>query len=144
MSDTHGLLRPEVASALKGCSMILHAGDVGEGVLDKLQRISTTVAVRGNTDRWPWGAKLHLTERVQIHNWTFHVVHDLASFPTVPQDTQVVVHGHSHRWSCIEENGIWYVNPGSAGPRRFNLPITLGIAVIEGSQIRFERIDIEA
>ncbi len=62
----------------------------------------------------------------------------------MPQDTQVVVHGHSHRWSCIEENGIWYVNPGSAGPRRFNLPITLGIAVIEGSQIRFERIDIEA
>ena len=59
------------------------------------------------------------------------MVHDLASFPTVPQDTQVVVHGHSHRWSCIEENGIWYVNPGIGGSRRFNLPITLGIAVIE-------------
>lgn len=144
ISDTHGLLRPEAVTALQDCSIILHAGDVGEGVLERLQRVARTVAVRGNTDRGPWAGQLRLTEQIQIAGRNFHIVHDLASFPSIPSGTEIVIHGHTHRWSCAEEDGVWYVNPGSAGPRRFNLPITLGVMIIHNSQIHFERIDIKA
>lgn len=145
ISDTHGLLRPQAQAVLRDCSVILHAGDIGEGVLEKLRSIAdTVVAVRGNTDVGTWAQRLRLTEQVEVVGLKFHIVHDLVRFPVVPPDTHVVVHGHSHRWSCVHEDGIWYINPGSAGPRRFTLPITLGVAEIVGSSIRFERIEIEA
>lgn len=143
ISDTHGLLRPEAADALRGCSRIIHAGDVGEGVLEQLQRIAPTTAVRGNTDMGLWAAKLRMTEQLEVSGYAFHVVHDLAGFPQIPSGVDVVVHGHSHRWSCSEEDGVWYINPGSAGPRRFGLPITLGLLIIEGPDLHVERIEID-
>lgn len=142
ISDTHGLLRPEAAEALRGCSLILHAGDVGEGVVEKLEKIAPTEVVRGNTDIGSWAAALRITEQVEIAGRSFHIVHDLASFPQIPSGVDVVIHGHTHRWSSLEEDGVWYINPGSAGPRRFDLPITLGLFIIEGSDFSVKRIDL--
>jgi len=96
ISDTHGLLRPEAAAALQDCSIILHAGDIGEGVLEKLRRTAdTVVAVKGNTDMWPWSKNLRLTEQVEIEGLKFFIVHNLAQFGAVPADVDVVVHGHT-------------------------------------------------
>lgn len=145
ISDTHGLLRPEALEALRGCDTILHAGDVGAGVLEKLKRtFHTVVAVRGNTDWGPWGQTLRWTEQVDVSGLKFYIVHDLSRSPAVPEGVHVVVHGHTHRWSSAQEGGLWYINPGSIGPRRFDLPITLGIAVVEGPNIQLKRITIEA
>ena len=127
-SDTHGLLRPEALEALTGCELIVHAGDVGKPeILEKLQAVAPVVAVRGNIDTGEWASRLPLTAVVEAKGariYVIHDVHDLAIDPAA-EGFAIVVSGHSHKASREERSGVLYLNPGSAGPRRFRLPITL-------------------
>ena len=127
VSDTHGLLRPQALAALAGSDAIVHAGDVGDpAILDALARIAPVTAVRGNNDRGAWAEALPEIARLAIGAARILVVHDLA---TLAQrgDANVVVSGHSHRPRCERRDGVLYVNPGSAGPRRFSLPVCVGL-----------------
>ncbi|OWW22937.1 phosphodiesterase [Noviherbaspirillum denitrificans] len=133
ISDTHNLLRPEAALALKGVSRIIHAGDICDAhVLRELEAIAPVTAVRGNNDRGPWAHTLHERERIDIGGVAIYVVHDLHDLDVVPEreGIKVVVSGHSHRPLMKMENGVLYINPGSAGPRRFTLPISIGFLEI--------------
>lgn len=137
ISDTHNLLRPEARAALAGVDHIIHAGDIcNAAVLEDLARIAPVTAVRGNNDRS--GAVMALPERVtlELAGVTIHVVHDLHDLDLAPpaHGIDVVVSGHSHRPLSKRENGVLYVNPGSAGPRRFKLPISLAfLEIIDGA-----------
>ena len=129
ISDTHGLLRPEALAFLQGCHHIVHAGDIGNpAVLAALAAIAPLTAVRGNNDTGAWASGLRETEIVQLGETTLYVIHDLAQLQIDPIATGVraVVSGHSHRPRIEERDGVLYVNPGSAGPRRFRLHIALG------------------
>lgn len=133
ISDTHNLLRTEARMALKGVDHIIHAGDICDAaVLRELEAIAPVTAVRGNNDRGAWAEGLHERERIDIGGLTIYVVHDLHDLDVVPEKAgiKVVVTGHSHRPLMKMENGVLYVNPGSAGPRRFTLPISLGFLEI--------------
>ena len=134
ISDTHGLLRPEAVAALRGVEHILHAGDVGDiAVLDALQEIAPVTAIRGNVDVSGACAKLPATDVVELGDKLFylvHSVHDLDINPVVA-GVAVVVSGHSHRASVEVRDGVVYFNPGSAGPRRFSLPVTVGFVTVE-------------
>ena len=136
ISDTHGLIRTEALKALARSDVILHAGDVGSPhVLHALRCIAPVIAVRGNTDREQWIHVLSVTETVEIAGFMFHVLHDLSCFDLDPvaSGMHAVISGHSHRPSISTAKGILYLNPGSAGPRRFSLPVTLArIAVSQG------------
>ena len=126
IADTHGLLRPEAANALAGCDAIVHAGDVGQpAVLEALAAIAPVTAIRGNVDRW--ADELPDTEILRFADRLIYVLHDLNTLDLDPAAAgfDVVVSGHSHRPKIVEDNGVLYLNPGSAGPRRFRLPITL-------------------
>ncbi|MEM6264630.1 MAG: metallophosphoesterase family protein [Bacteroidota bacterium] len=128
ISDTHGLLRPEAIQALTGVAHILHAGDVGKvEVLDHLTEIAPVTVIRGNVDRRPGVGELPLTEAVELGGVWFYLVHDIEDLDIDPIEAgmQVVVYGHSHIPKVEEKNGVLFVNPGSAGPRRFKLPVTL-------------------
>jgi uncharacterized protein len=128
ISDTHGLLRDEAVQALRGVDLILHAGDVGDpAILQALKAIAAVVAVRGNIDTAPWAAELPLTAVVEAGSATFYILHDLHDLDLNPKATgfHCVVSGHSHKPSQHEHDGVLYINPGSAGPRRFDLPISL-------------------
>ncbi len=138
ISDTHGLLRPEAVDFLRGCDRIVHAGDVCDAsVLEGLAAIAPVVVVRGNNDRGPWADGLATTRTIRIEDVTLHAVHDVADVAhgTLPADVAIVVHGHSHRPTVVDRDGVLYVNPGSAGPRRFRLPISVGELRISGSTI---------
>jgi uncharacterized protein len=128
ISDTHGLLRPEAIAALAGVDHILHAGDVGDArILDRLRMIAPLTAIRGNVDVSGICATLPATDAVELGGRLFylvHSVHDLDIDPVIA-GVAMVVSGHSHRPETREQNGIFYLNPGSAGPRRFDLPVTL-------------------
>jgi hypothetical protein len=126
IADTHGLLRPEAASALAGCEAIVHAGDVGKpAVLEALATIAPVTAIRGNVDRW--ADELPDTEVLRFADRLIYVLHDLNTLDLDPAAAgfDVVVSGHSHRPKIANDHGVLYLNPGSAGPRRFRLPITL-------------------
>ncbi|MCD0246293.1 metallophosphoesterase family protein [Xanthomonas melonis] len=125
ISDTHGLLRPEALAALAGCAQIIHAGDVGKPqVLEALQALAPLHVIAGNIDDQPWAADLPQTLDLQIDGVRIHVLHDLKTLtPQVRAD--VVVSGHSHVPAIQTRDGVLYVNPGSAGPRRFRLPISV-------------------
>jgi uncharacterized protein len=128
ISDTHGLLREEAVQALRGVDLILHAGDVGDpAILKRLKTIAPVVAVRGNIDTAPWASELPLTAVVEAGPANFYVLHDVNDLDLNPKAAgfHCVVSGHSHKPGQHERDGVLYVNPGSAGPRRFNLPITL-------------------
>jgi putative phosphoesterase len=128
ISDTHGLLRDEALAALAGSGLIIHAGDVGKPeILDRLRTVAPVVAVRGNIDKGEWAAALPLTAVAEADATLFYVLHDVNELDLDPAAAgfHVVVSGHSHKPSQSERAGVVYVNPGSAGPRRFNLPITL-------------------
>lgn len=133
ISDTHGLLRPQALAALAGVEHILHAGDVGDiEILDQLRRIAPVTAIRGNIDIHGPCAELPATDFVELAGKIFylvHSVHDLDINPAVA-GVAVVVSGHSHRPSIEERSGVLYLNPGSAGPRRFNLPVTVALVEI--------------
>lgn len=137
ISDTHGLLRPQAIVALRGSEVILHAGDVGTPeVLEGLRRIAPVVAVRGNVDVEPWARRLRATEMTEAGEKTFYVLHRIADLDLKPSAARVdaVIFGHSHQ-PTIERrgDGVLFFNPGSAGPRRFSLPVTLGkIEIVEG------------
>ncbi len=138
ISDTHGLLRPAAAAFLTDSDRIVHAGDVGDpAILDALAAIAPVTAIRGNVDTDAWAARLPETTRVTIDHVTIYVLHDLAALDLKPDahGIRVVVYGHSHKPSVTERHGVLYVNPGSAGPRRFRLPITAAELLIDGSSV---------
>ncbi len=128
ISDTHGLLRPEVIPALAGCERVLHAGDVGSrDLLDALSSVGPVHAVRGNTDRGTLGQSLPMTEMVEVGGVTLYMIHILEDLDVDPvaAGVDVVVYGHTHRPRVDERDGVLFVNPGSCGPRRFDLPVTI-------------------
>jgi putative phosphoesterase len=143
ISDTHGLLRPEAVAALRGSDRILHAGDVGDpGILDRLRELAPVTAVRGNIDRETWAAALPETELVEVEGVSLYMLHDLARLDLKPEAAgiRVVIYGHTHQPEIEERNGVLYFNPGSAGPRRFRLPVSLGRLVIEKGNVIAEHI----
>lgn len=135
ISDTHGLMRPEALRALAGVDHILHAGDVGAPeVLERLRELAPVSAVRGNVDRGVWAQALPETDLVEAAGRTFYLVHDVDDLDVDPAAAGVcaVVSGHSHRPAVLRRRGVLYVNPGSAGPRRFRLPVTVGLIDVSG------------
>jgi putative phosphoesterase len=145
ISDTHGLLRPEALAALQGSDLIIHAGDVGRPeVLDRLREVAPTFAVRGNIDTQPWAAALPMTEAVEAGPHLIWVLHDIAQLdldPTV--GFAAVVYGHSHKPSIETRDGVLYVNPGSAGPRRFRLPVTVARLRVTSAGHRPEMVELD-
>jgi hypothetical protein len=138
ISDTHGLLRPEALAFLRGCDHIIHGGDIGKPeILAALAELAPLTAVRGNNDNGPWAEALPDTALVEIGSMPIYVLHDLAQLTIDPSSAgvRVVVSGHSHRALVLERDGVVYVNPGGAGPRRFRLPITLAELVIDADSI---------
>lgn len=138
ISDTHGLLRPEVIDFVRGSARIVHAGDVGDpAILDGLSALAPLTVVRGNNDRGPWAEALAETETFAIEGVVIHVLHDLATLDLDPAAAGigVVVSGHSHKPRIDRRDGVLYVNPGSVGPRRFSLPIAAAELVIEGGEV---------
>jgi uncharacterized protein len=130
ISDTHGVLRPEAVKALRGVDLIIHAGDVGRSdILDSLRQIAPVFAVRGNTDHEEWARTLPLTERVQVDRQLIFVLHDLHQLGLTPEvhGIAAVINGHSHKPTIEKKRGVLYLNPGSAGPRRFHLPVSVAI-----------------
>src|SRR5690349_21254746 len=136
ISDTHGLLRPEAIAALRGSDLLLHAGDIGaEDILRRLSEIAPVVSVRGNNDTQPWARALPETADVDILGMRIHLLHHLAELLVDPEreGIRVVVCGHSHTPRNETRNKVLYFNPGSAGPRRFRLPVTLGFLQVENA-----------
>jgi putative phosphoesterase len=136
ISDTHGLLRPEVLAFLEGSDHIVHGGDICDpSVLEKLAAIAPVTAVRGNNDRGAWASSLRETELFRLGEVFVYAIHDLAELDIEPgaAGVRVVVSGHSHQPSVEHRGGILYVNPGSAGPRRFKLPISAAELILKGS-----------
>jgi putative phosphoesterase len=135
ISDTHGLLRPEAVAALEGCGRIIHAGDIGSAdVLNQLRRLAPVVAVRGNVDKGHWANALPLSAVVELEGHSIYVIHILGDFDLQAEPgVSAVVFGHSHQPSIEERDGIFFLNPGSAGPRRFNSPVSVArISVVDG------------
>jgi putative phosphoesterase len=147
ISDTHGLLRPEAVAALAGSDFIVHAGDIGSAeVLTGLGRIAPVTAIRGNVDRGGWASALPATDVLQAGEAFIYIVHNLAELDLDPAAAgfQAVVSGHSHMPMTREKDGVLYVNPGSAGPRRFKLPIAVGRLIVRKGRVAAELIEIEA
>lgn len=146
ISDTHGLLRQEAIEALRGSDHILHAGDVGDPeILDRLRRLAPVTAVRGNVDTEAWARKLPMSEVVELGRLCIYMLHNLDELDLRPEAAgfRVVVYGHSHRPKIEEKNGVLYFNPGSAGPRRFKLPISVGRLIIEDGRVRGELLELK-
>jgi putative phosphoesterase len=145
ISDTHGLVRPQALEALKDVDMILHAGDIGsQDVLDTLNEIAPVVAVRGNNDKADWARSLPDWEVVEVGAVSIYMLHDVKAIDISPSGAgfQVVVSGHSHRPAVAEQRGVLYVNPGSAGPRRFTLPASLAHLHVAGEKVHAQIIDL--
>lgn len=139
ISDTHGLLRPEAVAALRGSRFIVHAGDIGDTkVLEGLESLAPVTAVRGNNDKGSFARRIAETEVLQVGRVPIYVLHDIAKLDVDPaaRGFRVVVSGHSHQPSIEERDGILYVNPGSAGPRRFKLPVTVAELKIAGRSVQ--------
>jgi len=152
ISDTHGLLRPEAIAFLQGCDHIVHAGDImGGEILEALAAIAPLTAVRGNNDFGDWADALHETQTVRLGDMVLYALHDLAQLRTdpPPKAARIVVSGHSHKpLVALREGGesgnggVLFVNPGSAGPRRFTLPISIGEAFIDGESVSARVVDL--
>ena len=146
ISDTHGLLRPEVVPVFKGIDLILHAGDIGNAeVLDQLRTVAPIViAVRGNNDKGDWANEIPESEVTHVGGVSIYMLHDLNELDLRPPpgSVQVVISGHSHRPSIVRRDGILFVNPGSAGPRRFKLPISVARLTIQGATVNGELIEL--
>jgi uncharacterized protein len=144
ISDTHGLLRPEALAALKGSDYLIHAGDIGDpAILEQLAELAPLTAVRGNNDAGPEWAAVPETAVLEAGGARILVIHDLNELALDPQGYQAVVSGHSHQPRCERRGGVLYVNPGSAGPRRFSLPISLGRLRIAGGEVEGELIELK-
>jgi len=147
VSDTHGLLRPAVLAFLRGSDHIVHAGDIcDQAVLDTLAELAPLTAVRGNNDVGPWARGLRETELLEIVGVRLFVIHDLSQLGAAARDAgaQVVVSGHSHKPLARRDDGLLFVNPGSAGPRRFKLPISAGELVVDGGEVTPRIVQFEA
>jgi putative phosphoesterase len=145
ISDTHGLLRPEAVAFLQGSDRIVHAGDVGApGILDELSTIAPVTAVRGNVDTAPWAVALAETDVLEIDGVRIYVLHDLAQLAIQPAASriQVVVSGHSHKPVSERRGGVLYLNPGSAGPRRFKLPISIAELTIRDGTVDARLVEL--
>lgn len=145
ISDTHGLLRPEAVKALAGSDLILHAGDIGKPeILEQLNAIAPVVAVRGNNDKGDWAELISERETVKIADVKIYVLHIVKELDFDPKTAgvQVVISGHSHKPAITEQEGVLFVNPGSAGPRRFKLPISIARLQIEGAAAQAQIIEL--
>jgi putative phosphoesterase len=145
ISDTHGLMRPGALAALAGSELIVHAGDIGApDVLDALRTVAPVTAIRGNNDRGAWARDLPDTTAVAVGNARLYVLHDVHELDLDPVAAgfAAVIAGHSHRPAIGERNGTLYVNPGSAGPRRFTLPIAVARLYVRGGTVRAEVIEL--
>ncbi|HEX3819631.1 MAG TPA: metallophosphoesterase family protein [Candidatus Sulfotelmatobacter sp.] len=145
ISDTHGLLRPEALSALQGSDRIIHAGDIGDPeILDRLSEIAPVTAVRGNVDRESWVRNIPETNILEVDGICIYVVHILESLDLKPEAAGIhaVIYGHSHVPKQEVKDGVLYFNPGSAGPQRFQLPVTVGKLIVDAGNIRSELLQL--
>jgi putative phosphoesterase len=145
ISDTHGLLRPEAIETLRGAEHIIHAGDIGAAeILEKLATIAPVTAIRGNVDT-AWASRLPETEVLETGGISIYVLHDLAQLDLKPEAAgfEVVISGHSHVPTQETKNGVLYLNPGSAGPRRFKLPVSVARLVIREGKITAEILSLK-
>jgi putative phosphoesterase len=145
IADTHGLLRPEAIEPLQGSNLIIHAGDIGKlDVLKALKHIAPVVAVRGNVDKGSWCASLSLTETVEIGQSWLYVIHELSQLDLDPSAAGfgAVIFGHSHQPSIETRNGVIFLNPGSAGPRRFQLPISVAIIEVQENVLKPQLVEL--
>ena len=143
ISDTHNLVRPEALFALRGCEHIIHAGDIcNPAVLDTLTQLAPVTAIRGNNDSGPRIDELPEARTFNIGGMAIYLVHDIADVPRQLAGIDVVITGHSHKPLIERRGATLFINPGSAGPRRFKLPVTLGIMIIEAGEIRAEIIPL--
>ena len=147
ISDTHGLVRPEALAALAGVERIVHAGDIGSrAVLEALARVAPVTAVRGNNDRDDWAKKIPETEVVEVGGVSLYLLHDLHELDLEPRAAgfAAVISGHSHQPRVDERDGVLYLNPGSAGPRRFKLPISLARLTIEHARVSAKLVTLQS
>jgi uncharacterized protein len=146
ISDTHGLLRPQAIEALRGSELIVHAGDVGKPeILTALRELAPVIAVRGNVDTADWARTLPETAVAEADKVLLYVLHDVHALDLDPPAAgfQVVVSGHSHRPGKFERDGVFYINPGSAGPRRFQLPVTVARLNLKGTPFAVEFVELK-
>lgn len=146
ISDTHGLSRPEALAALQGSDYIIHAGDLGDpAILDKLGEIAPVTAVRGNVDHGAWAQKIPVTNVLEVGEVSIYVLHSIQELDVKPEAAKfaAVVYGHSHVPKSEMKNGVLYFNSGSAGPRRFKLPVSVGRLTIENGKIKAEILVLE-
>jgi uncharacterized protein len=146
ISDTHGLLRPQAVAALRGSDMIIHAGDVGNpDVIKALEDVAPTFVVRGNIDTGTWAADLPMTERVEVGEQVIYVLHEISQLDFDPAEVgfAAVVFGHSHQPLIETRQGVLFLNPGSAGPRRFRLPIAVARIAVSGRHMRPEILELQ-
>jgi putative phosphoesterase len=145
ISDTHGLLRPEALEYLRGSDFIVHAGDIGTpGILAQLAELAPVTAVRGNNDNGAWASALRITEALEVGSALIYVIHDLAELDIDPAagGFHAVIAGHSHRPASDVREGVLFCNPGSAGPRRFKLPVSVGRLLIAGAGVTAELFEL--
>jgi putative phosphoesterase len=146
ISDTHGLLRPEAVEALRSSDLIVHAGDIGNpSILDELAKLAPVRAIRGNIDTEAWSRKLPETDVVEIGDVSIYVLHNVHDLDLNPRAAgfAAVISGHSHKPSSEVRDGVLYLNPGSAGPRRFSLPISVGRLRLRGGKIVPEVVELQ-
>lgn len=146
IADTHGLLRAEAQAALAGCDHLIHAGDIGKPeILEQLRLIAPLTVVRGNNDRGlPWAEPLPDYEQFTLNDTAFFLTHEMADVPDpLPAGTAVVITGHSHKPLAEQRGNVLYINPGSAGPRRFKLPVSVALLTLgpQGAQVHLQRLD---
>lgn len=147
VSDTHGLVRPEALAALRGCELIIHAGDIGKPeVLDAFGGIAKLVAIRGNNDRESWAKKFPDVLDLRINGFKLHVIHNVQELELDPVKKKIhaVISGHSHKPATTVRDGIHFINPGSAGPRRFKLPIAVGKLSIKSDKVEAKIIELRS
>ena len=145
IADTHGLIRPEAIAALMGAERIIHAGDIGRPtVLEALAAVAPVVAVRGNNDQDAWAATIPETAIVEIDGLRLYVLHDIKALDFDPATAgfSAVICGHSHRPRLEQHSGVWFVNPGSAGPRRFTLPVAVARLYVQGGALTAELVEL--
>ena len=146
ISDTHGLLRPEAVTFLRGSDYIVHAGDIGDAnILRELNALAPVTAVRGNNDRGPWTEAIPESQVLQVNDVFIYILHNMAELDLDPiaAGFQVVVSGHSHQPSVEKRDGVLYINPGSSGPRRFKLPIAVAELDVAGHSLRARVVELE-
>jgi putative phosphoesterase len=146
ISDTHGLLRPEAVSALRGSDLVIHGGDIGNpAVIEELRRLAPTFVVRGNVDTQSWAAALPMTERVAVGELSFYVLHEISQLDLDPAAAgfAAVIFGRSHKPSIERRGSVLFLNPGSSGPRRFKLPVTLARVRVSGQQLQPEIVELD-